>query len=600
MLIWILSFAGAVIVAALLYRDDRRISAMLTSSVLRIIAVTLAIALAFDAPRGRAGMRSPLVALDASASWLRGRADTVWARALAQAKDAAGADTVWLVGDSLRPLRNERAPADAASRVEGAVDRALGSGRPLTLFTDGEVDDPQSLERLLAASRVDVAAGSAGRDAAMLGVETPRSAVAGDTISVTVRLSSGGNGSAGGAVTLMIDRTPLARIPVDSMAPWSERDVSANVRVPVVGGDHRLVRASFAAAGDAVAANDTLAAVLDVASAPRAVFVSTAPDQDSRFSLDVLRGTLAIAVRAFYRVAPGVWRQEPGLTPATEADVRAALANAPIAVLHGDTSLFGAPRSLTTGALALMTPSAGDGEEWYAVSAPVSPISPSLAGLPWDSLPPFAIGGAPRGEWTGLTVRRARTQRDERVVVAGSEQPRRVAVIAASGLWRWRFRGGISADAYAALWGGIFDWLAAGGDDRRAAVPAAAWSRAGEPIVWRRGARRDSVVRVVVRAIGSARADTMMLRFPGDVILAESRPMSAGEYDVSIPGGTTRLFVGPSREWLPRRATVQGGAAGEAEAAGLTPRLRDAWWAYVLLLAALTTEWLLRRRAGRR
>ena len=600
MLIWILSIVGAVVVVALLYRDDRRAGAMLASGVFRFAAVTLALALAFDAPRGRAGVRTPLVAVDASASWVRGRPDTAWTNAIARARAAAGGDTVWLFGDSLRPLRNERAPRDVASRVENAVERALGAGRPMTIITDGEIDDPRALERLMSASRVEVAAATNARDAAVLGIEMPRSAVAGDSISILVRLSAGAAGAGMGHVAVSMERALLARIPVDSLAPWSERDVSVNVRVPPAGADHRVVRAVLSLAGDGVAMNDTLAAVLDVASAPRAVFVSTAPDQDSRFSLEILRGTLAIAVRAFYRVAPNVWRQEPGLTPATEADVRAALASAPIAVLHGDTAIFGAPRELTTGALALIPPTGGDGDEWYAVSAPVSPISPSLAGLPWDSLAPVTIGGAPRGDWVGLTVRRRRTQRDERAIVAGSERPRRVAVVAASGLWRWRFRGGVGADAYSALWGGVFDWLAAGGDDRRAAVPASSWNREGEPLAWRRGARRDSIVRVVVRSIGGGRADTVTLRFPGDAILAESQPMAAGEYDVTMSGGSTRLVVGASREWLPRRASVEGGPIGTGQAAGLTPRLRDAWWAYVVLLTALCAEWLLRRRAGRR
>jgi hypothetical protein len=597
---WILSIAGAAVVVALLYRDDRRAGVMLASGACRFVAVLLAIALALDAPRGRAGTRAPFVAVDASASWLRGRSDTAWSSAIARARQAAGADTVWLFGDSLRPLADERAPRDVASRIENAVDRALGAGRPMAVITDGEIDDPRALERLMSASRVDVAPPTNARDAAVLGLEMPRSAVAGDSITILVRLSAGAAGVGAGSVAVTMESASLARIPVDSMPAWTERDVSVNVRVPPAGPEHRVVRAALSVAADVVAANDTLAAVLDVASAPRAVFVSTAPDQDSRFSLEILRGTLAIAVRAFYRVAPNVWRQEPGLTPATEADVRAALASAPIAVLHGDTALFGAPRDVTSGALALIPPTSGDGDEWYAVSAPVSPISSSLAGLPWDSLAPVTIGGAPRGDWTGLTVRRRRTQRDERAIVAGSERPRRVAVVAASGLWRWRFRGGVGADAYSALWGGVFDWLAAGGDDRRAAVPAAAWSREGEPIVWRRGARRDSVVRVVVRRSGTPRVDTMTLKFPGDAILAESQPMAAGEYDVTMPGGSTRLFVGASREWLPRRASVEGGPIGSGEAAGLTPRLRDAWWAYVVLLAALCAEWLLRRRAGRR
>jgi hypothetical protein len=597
---WLLAAAAGVLLAALHYFRERRTPTVGLAALLRVVAVLFAIALMLDAPRGRASMRAPMVALDASASWQRGRPDSAWRSVLDRARREAGGDTLWLLGDSLRPAGRDSVPLDAASRVEGIVNRALGAGRPLVLFSDGEIDDPELLERLLAGSRIDIAPPAPRRDVAILGIELPRSAVGGDTIEVVVRLSAGAAGSSAGAAALTLDRAQLETIPFDSLAPFAERDVRAKVRVPQEGGEHRTLRVAIAAPGDATPRNDSLAAALDVASAPRAVFVSTSPDQDSRFALEVLRGTLAIAVRAYYRVAPGVWTQEPGYSPTKEADVRTALAEAPIAIIHGDTALFGPPRGLTSGALALLAPAAGDGDEWYAVAAPTSPISPALAGLPWDSLPPLAIGAAPKGEWTALAAQRRRSARDERAVIAGSEQPRRVVVVTGSGYWRWRFRAGASTEAFAALWGGVFDWMAAGGDDRRGAVPAAAWARAGDQIVWRRGARRDSVVTVVLRNSGTARVDTVTLRFPGSATVAESPPLPAGEYDITVPGGRTRLAVSVSREWLPRRASVASGDKGTARPSGLAPRLRDAWWAYVLALAALCMEWLVRRRAGLR
>lgn len=601
MLIWCIAALAALVLTVVQYLRERRTRTHAAAAVLRVIAVLLAVALALDAPRGRASVRTPMVALDASASWRRGRPDSVWKNTLARARTAARGDTLWIAGDSLRPAGADPLPQDAASRVETAVDRALGLGRPLTLFTDGEVDDAAVLERALAGSRVDVGPVAVALDAALLALELPRSAVGGDTVEVVVRLAAGAGGANAGQVSLSVDRAPLARVPFDALIAYAERDARVKVRIPVEGGEHRTVRAVVSSGSDAAPQNDSLAVALDVAAAPRGVFVSTAPDQDARFALEVLRGTLAIAVRAFYRVAPGVWRQEPGFTPATEAEVRTALAEAPIAIVHGDTALFGAPRGFTNGALALIVPAAGDGEEWYAGETPVSPLSTAFAGLPWDSLPPLAIGTSPRGDWTALTARRPRVLRGEdRGLIAGSEQPRRVVVVAGSGFWRWRFRGGVSADAFSAVWGGIFDWMAAGGDDRRGAVPAAAWARAGDAVAWRRGARRDSVVIVTLRSIAGGRVDSVTLRFPGDAILAESPPLPAGEYDVTVPGGRARLVVAQSREWLPRRPTLAAGALGTARPSGSAPRLRDAWWAYVALLTALCVEWLVRRRAGLR
>jgi hypothetical protein len=434
----------------------------------------------------------------------------------------------------------------------------------------------------------------------VVALELPRSVVGGDTAEILVRVAAGAGGSPAGSATLTVDHAPLARIPLDALAPGAERDVRARVRIPAAGGEHRTVRAVLSVTGDVAPANDSLGAALDVAASPKGVFVSTAPDPDARFALEVLRGTLAIAVRAYYRIAPGVWRQEPGFAPASEADVRKAMAESPITILHGDTALFGAPRDIVTGSLALMVPGSGDGEEWYPAGVRPSPLAPALAGLPWDSLPPIAIAAPAHGEWTALTARRPRTQQGERAVITGSEKPRRVVVIGGSGFWRWRFRGGISADAYVAMWGSIFDWMAEGGDDRRGAVPATAWTRAGDAIVWRRGAHRDSVVTAVVRPIAGGRADSVTLRFPGSSTMAESPSLPVGEYDVTMPGGQARLVIAASREWLPKRATVKSGAVGSARAGGLAPRLRDAWWVYLVVVAALCAEWLLRRRAGLR
>ena len=47
-----------------------------------------------------------------------------------------------------------------------------------------------------------------------------------------------------------------------------------------------------------------------------------------------------------------------------------------------------------------------------------------------------------------------------------------LALVAASGFWRWRFRGGALAAAHTAFWGSIIDWLAAEQADARAASPA--------------------------------------------------------------------------------------------------------------------------------
>jgi hypothetical protein len=45
---------------------------------------------------------------------------------------------------------------------------------------------------------------------------------------------------------------------------------------------------------------------------------------------------------------------------------------------------------------------------------------------------------------------------------------------------------------------------------------------------------------------------------------------------------------------------VRTGAVGDGATADRAPRLRDAWWAYVLPVLLLCGEWLSRRRLGLR
>jgi hypothetical protein len=417
-----------------------------------------------------------------------------------------------------------------------------------------------------------------------------------------VGLVAGGRGSSAGSLVLMVADATVLSVPIDALAPYAERSLTLRARVEGREGP-TVVRAIVRSAGDVEAHNDTLSMAIDLSRAASAVFVSTSPDFDARYALSVLRGALAVPTRGYFRVAPGAWRVDGSLAPISEADVRAAFRDAPVAILHGDTAAFGPPRSATTGPLALVVPATATDGEWYAAAAPPSPLAPALSGLPWDSLPPISVGvSPPAGQWRALEVRRGREE-DRRVIIAGSDTPRRLVIVAASGLWRWRFRGGASADAFTALWGSLFDWLAAERADRRAAVPTGIVVRAGEPVRWHRGSAADSSVLVVLRRVArrdSARVDSMTLRFRGDATIAETPALPAGLYAVTVRGGTTMLAVNNAREWLPRPPRVKAGAIGGGVPVDAAPRLRSAGWAYALLLLLLCAEWVVRRRVGMR
>ncbi|MDE3152184.1 MAG: hypothetical protein KGL93_08050, partial [Gemmatimonadota bacterium] len=522
-----------------------------------------------------------------------------WRAALDSAR-VLGADSLYEFGDSLRPAGRAPRPDDRASNADPVVQRALADGRPVVVITDGEIDGAAELRQLPSGSRVIVVPHARAADAAAAGLDVPRAVVAGDSAQLRLTVRAGAAGARAGTARFFLDDRLLGAAPFDTLAPYAEQDVTLRA---VMGGPEgpAVARAVIASPGDVEPRNDTLAVGIDLSRQPGAVFVSTSPDYDARYALAVLRGALALPTRAFYHLSPGNWRVDGTYAPATEAEVREAFRDAPVAILHGDTAAFGPPRQATRAPLALIVPSAGDGSEWYASAAPMSPLSGALAELPWDSLPPLLVGPGPeaKGQWGALDARRGR-EALTRTIVAGDDAPRRVVIVAASDLWRWAFRGGASADAFTALWGSIFDYLASARADRRAAVPGAGVVRAGEPIAWRRGAAGDTAVSVVLQRAGAGAPDTLRLRFPGGAAVTHTAPLAAGRYDARVDGGAAVLVVNASRELVPRRPAAVSGRVGGAPPRGAPPGARDTGWLYVLLLAALCGEWFLRRRAGMR
>ncbi len=568
----------------------------------RFVAVLLTVALVVDAPAAPASRLGAFVALDASASWRRGGDSAAWRTAVREARDAS-ADSVFLFGDTVRAGALPGVPQDAASRVQPAVERALAAGRALVVVTDGELSDPEALQALPAGSQLIIPTRALTRDLAIAALEAPSAAVAGDSIDVRLSVAAGGAGSGAGRLVVALDRTPVLDAPLEALGPWGERTVV--LRVPLGDRSGALVlRAYAASAQDAEPVNDTLAVGLDVAPQASVVFASSSPDADARWIVALLRGAVGLPTRAYLRVAPGQWRVEGSLAPIAEAEVRRLVGAAPLAVLHGDTAMFGAPSTATRGALALIAPPRERTGEWYAIAAPPSPLAGALGGVPWDSLPPIEVGTPARGDWTGLMVAHARGERPVAAVV-GRNAPRRTVVVTATGFSAWRVRAGVSADAFGALWGAAADWLAADRPDIRAARPAAGVLREGDPVRWRRGGSSDTLVRVVVARRGArtgeaGRADTLELRFARDVNEAASASLSPGTYDVRAPGGVSVLVVNPSAEWVARRPTVVAGAVGTGAASGEAPGVRTMAWPFALVVLLLCAEWLLRRRAGLR
>jgi hypothetical protein len=600
MTIWLVAVVGGVLLALLSYSWRGTSAAKtLVVALLRALALTLLIALLLDAAAGLPRPVPPIVVLDVSQSWLRGGDTAAWNDARNRAR-AAAKDSLFLMGDSVRATAVPDTPTDAATRLRPLVERALSTGRPLQLFTDGEVDDPETLTSVPAGSQVVVIDAGGGRqDAAVADIQAPRAVIGNDTAEFRIQVVTGRGGAGAGNVTLTIGDQRVATIPIEALQPFGDRTVTTRAHVPNVAGPS-LVHAIVTSAGDREPKNDTLSTVLEVSPAAGAVLVSTSPDLDSREALALLRGALALPTRGFYRIAPGVWRQDGSLAPANESEIRTIVKDAPLVVLHGDTAVFGPPRTATKGALALFAPPPEGSADWYATGAPASPVAAALSAAAWDSLPPLDVAGdVPAGEWVALETHRGR-RFEARNAIVGREAPRRTVIIGASGFWRWRVRGGVAADAFGALWGGLFDWLSAGRTDARAAVNADAIVHAGDPVRWRRGSGDDSVVALVLTRRGaSTRADSMTLRYAAGDIIIESKPLAQGVYDVQTTGGNSVLVVNPSRELYPRRA-IRSGAVGRGASLADAPRLRSLGWVYAIVIIALCVEWYVRRRLGLR
>lgn len=597
---WLVAVGAGVGFALLQYgwRRTHRGPLALAATALRFFAVLLVVALLLDAPIGNPRPISMWAALDASQSMERGDG-TLWRAALDSVR-AARADTTLLFGDSVRAGAIPANAADSRSDLRSVADRALASGHPVLVVTDGELGDPDAVATLPAGSRIIVMPRASQNDAAVSAVEIPRAVISGDTVAVRTVVVGGAAGSGAGTASIRVDGREVARVPFEPLPPFGTRSLETRIAIPGPAGP-AVAQVVLAAAGDMVARNDTLTLAVDRSRSASAVFVSTTPDFDSRAAIGLLRGALALPARGFLRVAPGVWRVDGTLSPVAESEVRAAFRDAPIAIIHGDTGVFGSPASATAAPYALIVPVTDTASEWYVTSTPASPLMSAFGGEAWDSLPPLlAAGPAPTGSWTAMQVSEGRSG-PSRALVAGSDSPRRSLTVVGSGFWRWQFRGGSSADAFAAFWGGIFDWLAGERADKRAAIPDAAAFRAGDPIRWRRGGAGDSVVTVALRRRnGPARRDSLVLRFPAGATVMETPAMEQGLYDIFVRGGTALLAVNPSAEWLPREVKVRSGPIRGGVPVGAPPRLPDHGWIYAIIIGALCGEWAIRRKAGLR
>lgn len=575
---------------------------------LRVLAVLALVLLLWNPASSRllpAGDQ-PLVLLDASLSMT----GEPWAAALDSARAfARRRAVVWRFGRHVAAF-DTGAPGDGASHLSAALEAAAGRAGEVIVLTDGTVDDAAGIPPdLLRRPRVIVQPRPAFFDAYVAGIEGPRHVTRGDTIRLKVGYGIAGkrdtgNGKRTATLKVLTGNRELAAQQVtlpDSGTLSTELTFPAS-RVPLPGWSVLEVRLD--GIGDAEPKDDQREFVLDVSLEPAAVILASPPDWEARFLSRTLGDVARLPVKMFVETEPGRWRDAATLQPVPTADLTRAAAGARLVIATGDPARARAVSGSTRAAL-LLWPTNGQSGDWYVERPASSPLTAALSGVQWDSLPPaIAVAIQPpdssRGASVALTARLARRGVPRPIVtLEQSNGGQRVARVSAAGLWRWAFRGGASEQAYRSVVAALVDWLLGeqGAGSRERAIPIALETPNGLPVVWRWvGSDSARPVAVTLRGNDTTRADTLRFDPSGRAELL----LPPGTYRYALSGGPEQGVIAVetySDEWLPRPPALAA-QPGEATARLAAVGLRDRWWLFLIALAALATEWALRRRQG--
>lgn len=629
---------------------------------LRGASVALVLLLVFDpvVPAWLSPADEPTVALiDASLS-MRLRAPdgaTRWDEARREVA-ALDPDHILLFGTGparvVRSLDDAR-PDQSTTRLAPALAPALEAARGrVVVITDGAVEDMAAAAGAIRGSvgRLEVrrvgerTAGNLG----LVELTVPAWSSGDAPVEVTVGVARVGDGLPDSTtVTLWWGDRELGR--VGMAVPPEGRASTATMRFTPPAGMEGPVRLDARLEHtDAEPADDRRSAYLRVADRPAGVvLVSFRADQEPRFLLPVLeraagipaRGWLALTGNRYVRLGVGA---DAGRTE-DEAAVRRAADAADLLVLHGldDDAPVWARSAAATAPRVLLFPrgpvadvplaigpsAAGD---WYPVAElPPSPMAAFLAAADMGGAPPVTrlhVVEPPPGWWTPLHVRQDRRGTAHPTLLGRDIGDRRSAVALAEGYWRWAFAEQAGRDLYDAYWAGVVAWLMEAPHDRQVDVvrPDDPVVPRGAPLRWAVPRTADSL-RVTLHPLpaevaegrSEAGPDTMRSAAPLDTVLtavggsAVQRSPAYGHYRYEAraflePGetadGTGELTVERySPEFTHPGRTIDLGVDDPADtpfAAGPARPLRALAWPYLVLVALLCAEWVLRRRWGLR
>lgn len=577
--------------------------------ILRGIAVVSLILLLWNPASSRllpAGDQ-PLVLLDASLSM----SDAPWRAALDSARGyARQRAVVWRFGTAVSAF-DTAPPIAGASHLAPALEAAAGRAGEVVVVTDGEIDDVAAIPAdLLRRPRVIVQPRAPFFDAYVAGVEGPRHVTRTDTIRLRVSYGTagrrdGGRGTGKAALVVSLEGRRLASQAVtlpDSGVLTTEITLPAS-HVPRPGWSVLDVR--IEGVRDQEPRDDSRQFVVDVSLEPAAVIFASPPDWETRFLARTLGDVARVPVKVFVETEAGRWRDGATLAPVATSVLTTAAANARLVIAMGEPARA---RAFTGGSrnAVLLWPTNGQPGDWYVERPLSSPFTAALAGVNWDSLPPATAVVAQTHDSSpattvALVARLARRGQPRPIVTLEDRNGERIATVRAAGLWRWAFRGGAAQEGYRSVVAALVDWLLRerGAGNRQRAAPAALEAPNGLPIVWRWTSPPPDTARplaITLRSDETTRTDTLRFDAAGRAELL----LPPGVYRYTLSGGPEQGVVVVetySDEWLPH-APALGAQPGEATSRFASIGLRDRWWLFVIAIAALATEWALRRRQG--
>jgi hypothetical protein len=551
----------------------------------------------------------PIVLLDASLSMTGASAAAApppWRAALDSSRDyARRRAVVWRFGTAVTAF--DSAPAAAgASHLAPALEAAAGRAGEVVVVTDGEVDDVAAIPAdLLRRPRVIIQPRAPFLDAYVASVEGPRHITRTDTVRLKVGVGSAGVRSA--TLTVSADGRSLTsqRVALPDTGVLSQEITFPASHITHPGWTVLEVR--IAGARDQEPRDDARLFALDVSLEPAAVIFASPPDWEARFLARTLSDVARVPVKVFVETEAGRWRDGGTLLPVPPSVLTNAAANARLVIAIGELERA---RVFTSGGEAshavLLWPTNGQPGDWYVERPLSSPLTAALAGVIWDSLSPAtAVVVQPHDSnpalTVGLTARLARRGPARPIITLEERNGARIATVRAAGLWRWAFRGGAAQEGYRSVVAALVDWLLRerGTANRERAAPVALEAPNGLPIVWRWTAPPPDTARalsVTLRSGDSTRTDTLRFDAAGRAELL----LPPGIYRYAMGGGPEQGVVAVetySDEWLPH-APALSAQPGEATSRFASIGLRDRWWLFLLAIAALATEWALRRRQG--